>query len=141
MPLLEQVLEQYPDQVKLVFKNLPLRNHRYARKAAAASLAAYKQGKFWEFNKELFKAAGKLTDQKIRQITAQLGLNQEQFQKDWGDPHISEKIDKDIKDAMRIGVKGTPSIYVNGRLLGQRSMEGFRLIIEKELKKNGKGDG
>jgi protein-disulfide isomerase len=140
MPLLEQVLEKYPDQVKLVFKNFPLRNHKYARKAAAAALAAHNQGKFWGFNQELFKNTRQLSDQKIKQIASQLGLNEEQFQKDWQDPQINEKIDKEIQDAMRIGVRGTPSIFVNGRLLRQRSMEGFRLIIEKELKKSGKED-
>ena len=140
MPLLEQVLEKYPDQVKLVFKNFPLRNHKYARKAAAAALAAHSQGKFWEFNQELFKNARQLSDQKIKQIVGQLGLNEERFQKDWRDPQIIKKINKEIQDAKRIGVRGTPSIFVNGRLLRQRSMEGFRLIIEKELKKYGKED-
>jgi protein-disulfide isomerase len=137
-PLLEQVLEKYPEQVKLVFKNFPLRNHRYARKAAAAALAADKQGKFWEFSEHLFKNARQLSDQKVKEIAGQLGLNMERFEKDWQDPQISKKIDTEVQEAMRIGVRGTPSIFVNGRLLRQRSMEGFRVIIEKELGKTGK---
>ena len=138
MPLLEQVLEKYPEQVKLVFKNFPLRNHRYARKAAAAALAADKQGKFWEFSEQLFKNARQLSDQKVKEIAGQVGLNMERFEKDWQDPQISKKIDTELQEAMRIGVRGTPSIFVNGRLLRQRSMEGFRVIIERELEKTGK---
>jgi protein-disulfide isomerase len=140
MPLLEQVLEKYPEQVKLVFKNFPLRSHRHARKAAAAALAAHNQGKFWEFSKQLFKNLRQLNDRKIQEIAGQLGLNGERFQKDWQDPQIARKINKEIRDATAVGVMGTPSIFVNGRLLRQRSMEGFRLIIEKELKKSGKED-
>jgi protein-disulfide isomerase len=140
MPLLEQVLKKYPEQVKLVFKNFPLRNHRYARKAAAAALAAHNQGKFWEFSEQLFKNTRQLSDQKIKQITGQLGLNEEQFQKDWHDPQIAKKLDQEVREATQIGVRGTPSIFVNGRLLRQRSMEGFRVMIEKELKKSGKKD-
>jgi len=140
MPLLEQVLEKYPEQVKLVFKNFPVRSHRYAWKAAAAALAANNQGKFWEFSEQLFKNLRQLNDRKIQEIAGQLGFNRERFQKDWQDPQIAKKINKDIRDATAVGVMGTPSIFVNGRLLRQRSMEGFRLIIENELKKSGKED-
>jgi protein-disulfide isomerase len=140
MPLLEQVLEKYPEQVKLVFKNFPLKNHKYARKAAAAALAAQNQGKFWEFSEELFKNTRQLSDEKVKQIVGQLGLDEERFQKDWQDPQIAEKLQKEVRQGTKIGVRGTPSIFVNGRLLRQRSMEGFRLIIEKELKKSGKED-
>jgi protein-disulfide isomerase len=55
VPLLEQVLEQYPNQVKLVYKNFPLRNHKFAKPAASAALAAGEQGKFWEFHDKLFQ--------------------------------------------------------------------------------------
>lgn len=140
MPLLEQVLEKYPDQVKIVFKHFPLRSHRYARKAAAAALAAHKQGKFWAFSDHLFKNARQLNDQKVQEIVGQLELNGEQFQKDWKDPGIGEKIDRDTEEGRRMNVRGTPTIFVNGRVLRQRSREGLETIIEKELKKGGEQD-
>ena len=140
MPLLEQVLEKYPDQVKLVFKHFPLRNHKYARKAAAAALAAHNQDKFWEFSDHLFKNARQLNDEKIQEIVGQLKLNLEQFQKDWQDPGIAEKIDRDTREGNRIGVRGTPTLFVNGRSLMQRSKEGLEATIEKELKKRGSRD-
>ena len=140
MPLLEKVFEKYPEQVKLVFKNFPLRNHKYARKAAAAALAAQNQGKFWEFSEELFKNTRQLGDAKVKEIVSQLGLDEERFQKDWQDPQIAKQVQKEVRLGTKIGVRGTPTVFVNGRLLRQRSMEGFTVIIEKELKKTPKTD-
>jgi protein-disulfide isomerase len=141
LPLLEQVLEKYPDKVKLVFKHFPLRNHKYARKAAAAALAADRQGKFWEYQDQLFKNFSKLSDQKMQEIAHQISLDEGQFQKNMNDPKILAKISKDIQDGNKAGVRGTPTVFVNGRLLRQRSLEGFNSVIEKELQKTGKKDG
>lgn len=82
MPLFEQVLEAYPDKVKLVFKNFPLRNHRNAMKAASAALAAEGQGKFWEFHDILFKNYNRLNDKFIGDTATVLQLNQEQYEKE-----------------------------------------------------------
>ena len=140
MPLLEQVLKKYPDKVKLVFKNFPLRNHKFARKAAAAALAANRQGKFLEFQARLFKNFNRLSDKKIQEFARELSLNEEEFQKDMKASKILAMISEDIQDGERAGVRGTPTIFINGRLLRQRSVEGFRVIIEKELAKFKKGD-
>ena len=135
------MLDKYPGEVKLVFKNFPLRKHEYATKAAAAALAANRQGKFWEFQKRLFNNFNKLSDQKIQEIARELGLNQEQFQKDIEDQRILTRISRDTQEGSKAGVRGAPTIFVNGRLLQQRSLEGFRVIIEKELERIRKGDG
>ena len=135
------MLEKYPDKVKLVFKHFPLRNHKYARKAAAAALAADRQGKFWEYQDQLFKNFSKLSDQKMQEIAHQISLDEGQFQKNMNDPKILAKISKDIQDGNKAGVRGTPTVFVNGRLLRQRSLEGFNSVIEKELQKTGKKDG
>ena len=74
MPQLEQLLKKYPDQIKLVFKNFPIRSHKYAVKAAAAALAAAREDKFWEFHDKLFENYNRLNDQKISEIAGQLGL-------------------------------------------------------------------
>lgn len=135
MPLLKQVLEQYPDDVKLVFKHFPLRNHKFARKAATAALAAESQGKFWEFHDLLFKDYNKLNDKKVAEIAAALALNQEAFEDKMKDPLIRAKINQDVKEGVDAGVRGTPAIFINGRLLKNRSLAGFRAIIDKELGK------
>ena len=133
--MLEQVLKKYPQSVKLVFKNFPLRNHRFAAKAAAAALAANRQGKFWEFYDELFKNYNRLSDKKISEIAHKLGLNEAQFKRDRKDPLILAKIRKDYQEGMKLGVKGIPTVFVNGRRVRSRSVQGFQAIIERELKK------
>ena len=138
MPELEQVLERYPNQVKLVFKNFPLRNHKFSMQAAIAALAAEKQGKFWEFHDLLFKDYNYLNEQKIEEIAQQLKLNMEKFDKDRKDPQITAMINRDLAEGNQAGVRGTPTVFVNGRLLRNRGMAGFQELIEKALKEPGK---
>jgi protein-disulfide isomerase len=129
------VLKKYPKSVKLAFKHFPLRSHQYAKRAATAALAAERQGKFWEFQKLLFENYKKLNDQKIKEIAKQLALDLEQFEKDMADPKIPARINQDIKDGVEAGVRGTPTVFINGRRLKQRSLQGFQSMVEKELGK------
>ena len=135
MPLLEQVLGQYPKEVKVVFKNYPLQSHKFAMKAAIAALAAGSQGKFWEFHDLLFKDHNRLNDEKIKEIAKKLELDEQEFEKKTADPQIVQKIRQDYMDGVNAGVSGTPTLFINGKLLRNRSMEGFKEIIDKELGK------
>lgn len=137
MSTLEQVLEQYPDDVKVVFKNFPLRKHKIAKKAAVAALAAGRQGKFWEFHDRLFDMYNNLDESLFTIIAAELMLNAEQFAKDMADPLLRKHVTRDFADGRKIGVRGTPTVFINGRKLKNRSIEGFQKAIEKELKKSG----
>ena len=135
MPLLEQVLEKYPREVKLVFKNFPLRNHKFAQHAAIAALAAGKQDRFWEFHDLLFKNHRGLNAQKMDQLAQQLNLDLARFKQDQKDSQIRAQVKQDLSDGARAGVRGTPAVYINGKLLRNRNMKGFQDMIEKELKK------
>ena len=135
MPILEQVLKNNPDKVKIVFKNFPLRSHTYAAKAAMAALAADAQGKFWTFHDQLFIHYNRLNDQKIIEIAGNLGFDSAQFEKQMQTPNILSAIGQDIKDGTQAGVKGTPAVFVNGRRLRNRTLAGFQALIDKELKK------
>ncbi len=132
------MLEKFPKEVKLVIKQYPLPMHPYARKAAIAALAAGKQGKFWEMHHELFANQKDLGDAKVEAIAKQLGLKMEKFNQDLKDPAIASLIDRDVSSAAQANVQGTPTIFVNGRLLTQRSLPGFQQAIEAELKKGKK---
>jgi protein-disulfide isomerase len=133
------VLEQYPNDVKLVSKNFPLeRIHKFAKSAAIAALAAHQQGKFWEFHSELFKNYNKLNDAKIDEIATNLGLDMDQYNQDKQNPALAGLVQRDLKDGVAVGVRGTPSIYVNGRSLKQRSLAGFKAVIDAELQKTKK---
>ena len=138
MPVFEQVLEKYPQDVKVVFKNFPLRNHKFAMKAAVAALAADSQGKFWEFHDLLFKNYNKLSDQKIQEIAQAVGLNLEEYEKKKKDPATERRIKQDLSDGRQAGVRGTPTIFINGIRLRDRSLNGFQAAIDKQLQKLGK---
>jgi protein-disulfide isomerase len=138
VPVFEQVLEKYPEDVKVVFKNFPLRNHKFAMKAAVAALAANSQGKFWEFHDLLFKNYNKLSDQKIQEIAQAVGLNLEEYEKKKNDPAIKRKVNQDFSEGRRAGVRGTPTIFINGIRLRDRSLKGFQTAIDKQLEKLGK---
>ena len=138
MPVFEQVLEKYPEDVKVVFKNFPLRNHKFAMKAAVAAVAAEGQGKFWEFHDLLFENYNKLSDQKIQEIAQTVGLNLEEYEKKKKDPAIEKKVRQDLSDGRRAGVRGTPTIFINGIRLRDRSIKGFQAAIDKQLERLGK---
>ena len=119
----------------MVFKNFPLRNHKLAKPAAQAALAAGKQGKFWEYHDKVFEKYNKLSAELLEQFAQELGLDMDRFKKERGGSEITSLINRDIREGSRIGVRGTPTIFVNGKRLGQRSIEAFSTAIESELKK------
>jgi len=132
------VLETYPKDVKLVFKNYPLDDHKYARNASAAALAAEKQGKFWEFHDLLFENHAELSDQKIKEISELLGLDWEKFSKDMKNPEIIAIINRDKAEGDRARMENVPTIFINGRHLKAINLQGFKAVIEFELQKLGK---
>jgi len=141
VPVLEQVLEKYPHDVKVVFKNFPLSNHKFAMKAAVAAMAAESQGKFWQFHDLLFKNYNQLNDQKIQEIALAVGLNQEEYEKKKNDPAIARQINQDLSDGQQAGVRGTPTVFINGIRLKSRSFQGFQEAIDQQLEKLGKSAG
>ena len=142
--MLEQLLEKDPNQVRLIFLNFPLRSHKFSKKAAVAAFAAKKQGKFWEYHDRLFMNGDNLSDEKFLQIARELNLNMEKFEKDMNDLKIVARINQDIRLGGYLGVRGTPTVYINGRLSKARTLETLQAEVEIELrkvKKEGKTKG
>ncbi len=137
IPLLDEVLAKNPKNVKLSFKNMPLKMHKLAEPCAKAALAANEQGKFWPFHDRLF-AEQKLTTETIKKTAVDLQLDIAQFEKDMQSAKIQDKLQKDMIDAQNAGVTGTPTIFINGRIPQQRNLEGYQAIIDDELQKLGK---
>jgi protein-disulfide isomerase len=129
------VLEKNPSTVKIVYKNFPLSSHKYAITAAVAALAAGRQGKFWQFHDELYLIYRELNDQKIFEIAQKLALDLEQFQTDIKDPAIQQMIQQDYQEGVRNGVKGIPTVYLNGKKMRSRNPDDFQIAIDKELAK------
>ncbi|RMD87433.1 MAG: disulfide bond formation protein DsbA [Candidatus Dadabacteria bacterium] len=135
---LKKVMESYPKDVKIAFKNLPLPFHKNALGAAKAALAAGKQGKFWEMHDELFANQQSLGMDFYVKTAKKLGLDVEKFKKDMEDPEIAKQIEEDKQLANKLGIRGTPGFFVNGvAIKGAYPFKHFKMIIDRWLKKLG----
>jgi len=133
-PVLDQVHAKFPREVRIVFKNFPLRSHRYAAQAALAALAAADQGQFWPFHDRLFENFNQLNPEKIEEIRQALNLDAERFRTKMNDPALKQLIMQDVKEGNEAGVSGTPTVFINGqKYRGRRSLEGFQQAIEAAL--------
>jgi protein-disulfide isomerase len=128
-------MDKYPGDVKFYFKNFPLNIHKYAKKASTAALAANKQGKFEEFHNKLFENHRRLNDKKILDIAGNLGLDMVAFESDRNSASIKNLVNRDMMEGQKIGVRSTPSVFINGTLLKRRNFKNFQLKIDAELKK------
>lgn len=108
--------------------------HDMAQPAALAALAANKQGKFWEYHDELF-AEKKITDETFIKIAEKLSLDTAQFKQDMASKEIINHLRHDMAEAQQLGVTGTPTIFVNGRRIKDRTITGFQTLIDEELQK------
>jgi protein-disulfide isomerase len=135
-PLFEQVLKEYPNDVNFVFKQFPLpaTMHPNAMPAAKAALAAGKQGKFWEMHEVLFQNLRELGPDKLKEYAGRVGVNVAQWEKDLASAEIQAQIDREMAEGRSADVTGTPTIFVNGKRLQNRSIEGFKQAIEDAKK-------
>jgi protein-disulfide isomerase len=133
-PLLDQVMQAYPKDVKRVYKQFPLTSiHPNALPASKAAVAAGKQGKFWEMHAKLFGNQRELSPDNYKKWAEELKLDMARFEKDLASPDVQGAIDKDGQEARAADVTGTPTIFVNGKRLQQRSLEGFKAAIDAVL--------
>jgi protein-disulfide isomerase len=134
--LVDQVLQQYPREVKFVYKHYPLppAMHPQAMPAAKAAVAAQKQGKFWEMHDKMFQNFRQLTNDKYKEFAQELGLDVAKFEKDFDSPEVQKQIDDEMAVARAADVTGTPTFFVNGKRVGTRSVEGFKEMIDAALK-------
>ncbi len=132
---MDELLKAYPNDVKLVFKNLPLPFHQQAMPAAKAALAAGKQGKFWEMHDALFNNQDKLADDFYKVKAKELGLDIAKFEKDFADPAIEKTIKDDAAVGGANGIQGTPGFFVGGvAVKGAYPIDYFKQIVERHLK-------
>lgn len=101
--------------INLIYKHFPLQRHEMAEKAAWAAEAAGRQGKYWEMHRALFSTQNYLSDKLIEGHATALGLDALKFKTDMADPKIKAIIDAGKKEALKLKLEGTPSIFFNGR--------------------------
>jgi protein-disulfide isomerase len=134
-PLVKEALGAYPSQARLVYKHFPLTAiHPQALPAALAAAAAQKQGKFWEMHEKLFANQRALAPEQIAQYAREIGLDMARFESDIQSDTVKAAVQEDVQLGQRAGVRGTPTIFVNGKILQNRSLDGFRQLIDPALK-------
>ena len=134
-PVMEEVIKEYGDRVKFVIRDYPLTTlHPHAQKAAEAAEAAREQGKYWEYSALLFKNQKELELEDLLKYASQVGLDVAKFQDALLSGKFAEKIQTDIQDGYRIGVNGTPTVFINGKRLKDRSKETLKAALDAALK-------
>lgn len=136
-PTLKQVFEtpEYAGKVRVIFKHNPLPFHKNAPLAAEASLAAHAQGKFWEMHDKLFENMKALTRPDLEKYATEIGLDMVKFKEALDKNTYKDAVAKDLADAGKAGVKGTPHFLVNGKAIsGAQPFDAFKTIIDAEIK-------
>jgi protein-disulfide isomerase len=129
----DEVLAKNPATVRIVFKQFPLRMHNMATPAALASLAAREQGKFWPLHDLLFANFNQLSEEKIRALAQQVGLDLGRFDRDRNSQKLRDEVARDQQLGQQAGVKGTPTLFLNGKVLRERSLPEVQALIDREL--------
>lgn len=137
-PIVRQVTADNTGTLQVVFKHFPLTQiHQNALLAAKASEAAANQGKFWEMHDMLYDKqkewSGALN---VRDIfisyAASLGLNVNQFTEDLNNSAIHDKVVAEYKEGVNLGVQGTPTFFLNGKMIeNPGSVEDFNKLIKE----------
>ena len=140
-PTITALLEEYPDQVKLIFQNFPIENkHKYAQKAAEAAECANIQGKFEVYYNILFQNQDALEVDDLKQYAVGLGLETQAFDDCLDSGAMAEEVALDKSEGIAIGLQGTPTFYITGpnsvtaeTVLGNEPITVFEAIIDAQL--------
>lgn len=131
---MDEILRDYPKDVKIVFKHFPLPFHKEAASAARAAWAAQRQGKFWEFREALFSNQNELGHDFYLAVAKQLKLDEARFKTDMGSEAARKQVQEDSEIGAKHSVLGTPGFFVNGvAVQGAYPASHFRSIIDRLL--------
>ncbi|MFO0621350.1 MAG: thioredoxin domain-containing protein [Polyangia bacterium] len=134
-PTITQLMKEYPKEVRVIFKQLPLPFHNNAHIAAEAALAANEQGKFWEMHAKMFANQQALDRPNLDKYAQELGLNMKKFAAALDSGKYKAKVDAEMAEGNKIGANGTPAFFINGHSLsGAQPFESFKASVENALK-------
>jgi protein-disulfide isomerase len=135
--VLEDVGREYPSDVVVYFKHFPLGGHKDSIPAAMAAIAAQKQGKFREMHIKLFEGQDHSQEALVGYAKA-IGLDLKKFEADMNDPAVRAKVTRDRAEGDKVGLQGTPALYINGRTYSDTPMAPELLVgwIKEELAVN-----
>lgn len=131
---LSKILTTYPNQIRFVYRDLPIPSHSEAVPAAEAANCAGEQGAYWKFHDALFSDQYPLGRTAYEQYAQDLGLDLEGFKACLDDHRYQVEVKEDAAEAARLGLNATPSFVINGRIvIGALPFESFKAIIDEEL--------
>jgi len=133
-PTLERLVTEFGDKVRLVTRDFPLSQHTEALKAAEAAEAAREQGKYWEYIHILLRNQSALTVDKLKGYATELALDRTRFDSALDSGKFSESVQRDLEEGMKLGINGTPTIFVNGRRVSVKSYEDLKATVQAALK-------
>lgn len=144
---LQQIRKEYIEtgkSVKFVYRDFPLSFHNLAQKYAEAGECAEEQGKFWEMHDKIFqeqdkKGQGTISDYSLGDIkrwAREIGVNSSKFDQCLDSGKYKQEVENDVNEGLIAGVNGTPTIFINGRIIvGAQPYQVFKKIIDEELSK------
>jgi len=133
-PALERVVKESGDKVRLVTRDFPLNIHAEAFKAAEAAEAAREQGKYWEYVQVLMQNQSALSVEKLKGYATQLGLDRTRFDAALDSRKFADVVQSDVDDGIKLGLKGTPSLFINGRRVTAKTYEELKESVDAALK-------
>jgi protein-disulfide isomerase len=133
-PELERLVKEYGDKVRLVTRDFPLSQHTEAFKAAEAAEAARDQGKYWEYIQILLHNQSALTVDKLKGYASELALDRTKFDSALDSGKFAESVQRDIEDGMKLGINGTPTIFINGRRVSVQGYDQLKSIVDAAFK-------
>ncbi|GAB63812.1 putative DSBA oxidoreductase [Candidatus Jettenia caeni] len=132
--MLEELMKEYGNKVRLVARDFPLQRHANAYKAAIAAEAAREQGNYWEYIAILFQNQRALGADNLKEYASQLGLNRKMFDEALDTEKFADKVKQDRMEALRLGLNSTPTVFVNGRRVAEKTYESLKAAIETAWK-------
>ncbi len=134
-----RILREYGERIRYVVRNFPIvQNHPHAAKAAEAAECAFDQGAFWPYHDRLFENSSALDSESLKRYALDLGLDSEQFERCLDSGVKSRIVARDFQDGRRYGVRGTPTFFINSRILiGAQPFSAFQDYIERALDEKG----
>lgn len=132
--IVSQIMEEYKDKAKLVYRHFPLPQHTFSFRASISAECAGEQGKFWDMHKALYGDQGGINSDNLK-YAEKVGLDIPKYTQCTNNNGYSEKIRRNIKQGDDDNLSFTPTFIVNGKRLDSFSAESFRTAINSELNK------
>lgn len=129
---LRSIVEESNGRARLAFRNFPLSREKASMYLAVAGLAAHRQGKFWQLHDALYENRTRLSPEVIEALAAEVGVDVDQFELDLLDPALQAQVREDQEEGIKLGVRGTPTIFINGRRHNE-SISRLEIAVDEEI--------